>query len=85
MILHKCLWQPSYNNDSSHGSQLSFKYLKWDNIACDKHFRRKIDNFRVQILKVDEDMEKIKQFIDKLSEKEKKDIQEEQEQMSVNQ
>lgn len=53
LFIHKCYWERSYNKSESK-KQVKFNYKKWENVKCDQHFRRKLDNSLITVTEVNE-------------------------------
>lgn len=52
LFIHKCFWERSYNQSESK-KDVRFNFKKWENVKCDQHFRRKLDNRLITVTKVD--------------------------------
>ena len=51
-IRYKWYDLPRYNEASPDVKQEAFKYEKWQNVDCDKHFQRKIDAKEIKVAPV---------------------------------
>lgn len=80
MLIHLCYWERSYNRHVDDIGDLRFDFREWKHKDCDEHFRRKIDDKSIGVLRVLKeiiDEEKKKKLADgqKKKDEEKKDKQ----------